>query len=408
MGSTLTARDANAGAVNSQDGDRFITPYKATKAKHQSDKYRKSKVYRNIKKSLKEHVGPQVRGRRRRQEDPTVEVIEEVVEDGRDVEDIVEHLPSGVLNIEIDEGLYEYSRELYEYLKESEKAYVIPQDFLDTGSITVNRRMLVDWLIQVQHHLKLTQESLYLTVSILDTILNRREVDADKLQLLGITAMLLATKFEEYYPAKVGKLIQLTENSYTREQVLEMERMLIQILGFKIYIPSPQVFLLRYTRAALRSIDDLFYDTCNYIMDCHLLLPNHSCVPASQSAAASVLLASLLYHVSDNDSTEDDALAVSAETIWTPTLVHFSSYSYVDLVQISLEMLNQMILVPEETYRYRGVFNKYTSNSQHKKLALLPHVQMKVLEKARSVLIKWKWSNHYCSVLIQRGTFLKQ
>ena len=163
-------------------------------------------------------------------------------------------------------------------------------------------------------------------------------------------------------------------------------------------------------------------------MDCQLLLHNHSCVPTSQSAAASVLLASLLYHVSDNginevhvlisdnhisppyfsDSTEDDALAVTAETIWTPTLVHFSSYSYVDLVQISLEMLNQMILVPEETYRYRGVFNKYTSNSQHKKLALLPHVQMKVLEKARSVLIKWKWSNHYCSVLIQRGTFLKQ
>ena len=233
MGSTLTARDANAGAVNSQDGDRFITPYKATKAKQQSDKYRKSKVYRNIKKSLKENVGPQVRGRRRRQEDPTVEVIEEVVEVGRYVEDIVEHLPSGVLNIEIDEGLYAYSRELYEYLKESEKAYVIPQDFL--GSITVNTRMiLVDWLIQVQHHLKLTQESLYLTVSILDTILNRREVDADKLQLLGITAMLLATKLEEYYPAKVGKLIQLTENSYTREQVLEMERMLIQILGFKV------------------------------------------------------------------------------------------------------------------------------------------------------------------------------
>ena len=45
-------------------------------------------------------------------------------------------------------------------------------------------------------------------------------------------------------------------------------------------------------------MDDLFYDTCNYIMDTHLLLASHSSVPASQSAAASVMLASLLYHVS--------------------------------------------------------------------------------------------------------------
>ena len=67
-----------------------------------------------------------------------------------------------------------------------------------------------------------------------------------------------------------------------------------------------------------------------------------------------------------------------------------------------------MCLVCEETYRYRGVFNKYTSNSQHKKLASLPHVQRKVLEKARGVLIKWRWSNDYCSALIQRGTLLKQ
>merc|ERR1719232_1876818 len=99
-----------------------------------------------------------------------------------------------------------------------------------------------------------------------------------------------------------------------------MERVLIQILNFKVYIPSPQVFLLRFARAALRSMDDLFYDTCNYIMDNHLLLASHSCVPASQSATASVLLSSLLYYVSANDNT-DITLSPSVEIIWTPTLV---------------------------------------------------------------------------------------
>jgi len=420
MGSTLTARDANARAgsrssVSSQDGDRFYTANKEPEAKHQSDKFRKSKVYRNSMKSQKENIVPQVLVneifdkvsadaspslRKGQQEvvldpaglgsfDATYSISKEdsIVE--KDVNDVGECLPKDVLNIEIDEGLYEYSREAYEYLKDHEKAYVIPQDYLDTGAITVNMRMiLIDWLTQVQHHLKITQESLYLTVSILDTILHRRDVDADKLQLLGITAMLLATKLEEYYPAEVGKLLHLTENSYTREEVVNMERVLIQILNFKVYIPSPQVFLLRYARAALRSMDDLFYDTCNYIMDTHLLLASHSCVPASQSAAASVLLSSLLYYVSANDNT-DVNLSPSVETIWTPTLVHYSSYSHTDLLQISLEMVNQMIHTSAEDFKFRGAVTKYTSQSQHKKLSTHPHVQKKVLKKARRVILDW-------------------
>ena len=268
MGSTLTARDANARAgsrssVSSQDGDRFYTANKVPETKPLSDKFRKSKVFtfRNSQKWLKENIPPQVLVSEttdfatadsspslrkvsevvlnpaelvsadatfvRKQEDPLVEESENVEK--------TEILPPGVLNIEIDEGLYEYSREAYEYLRDIEKAYVNPQDYLDTGVITVNMRMiLVDWLTQVQHHLKLSQESLYLTVSILDTILNRRDVDADKLQLLGICSMLLGTKLEEYYPAEVGKLLHLTENSYTREEVVNMERVLIQILEFKV------------------------------------------------------------------------------------------------------------------------------------------------------------------------------
>ena len=55
-------------------------------------------------------------------------------------------------------------------------------------------------------------------------------------------------------------------------------------------------------------MDDLFYDTCNYIMDTHLLLASHSCVPASQSAAASVLLSSLLYYVSANGKSSKDSI----------------------------------------------------------------------------------------------------
>merc|ERR1712025_1053508 len=70
-----------------------------------------------------------------------------------------DHLPEDVLNIEVDDGLYEYSRDIVYYLMQLETTDPIPPNFLEEGSITTNMRsILVDWLIQVQHHLKLCQE----------------------------------------------------------------------------------------------------------------------------------------------------------------------------------------------------------------------------------------------------------
>ena len=42
--------------------------------------------------------------------------------------------------------------------------------------------------LQVQHYLKLSQETLYLGISLLDTILDKRDVEADKLQLVGFSS----------------------------------------------------------------------------------------------------------------------------------------------------------------------------------------------------------------------------
>ena len=268
IGSLLTARDTNARAgsrssVSSQDGDRFYTASKELEVKH-SDNYRKTKVYRSSKKTFKENIVPQVlvsvTDKGSCGASPTLRkapevvlnpaelgssdatyIIEKLVSKLEVEEDVADEkcLPKGVLNIDIDEGLYEYSREAYEYLRDVEEAFVIPKDYLESSNITANMRMiLVDWLTQVQHHLKLSQESLYLAVSILDTILHRRDVDADKLQLLGITALLLATKCEEYYPAEVEKLLHLTEDSYSRSEVVSMEKVIIQILDFKVCLRS--------------------------------------------------------------------------------------------------------------------------------------------------------------------------
>ena len=153
------------------------------------------------------------------------------------VEDIQTILPVGVVNIEVESGLYEYNREVVVYLMKLEVVSTVPVDFLDDCLVSYNMRsILVDWLIQVQHHLKLCQETLYLAVGILDQVLHRREVDPDKLQLVGISSLLISSKLEEYYPVHIKKLLHLTENSYTKAEVTQMERVLLDVLEFQVIL----------------------------------------------------------------------------------------------------------------------------------------------------------------------------
>ena len=86
----------------------------------------------------------------------------------------------------------------------------------------------------MQHYLKLSQETLYISISLLDTILERRDVEPDKLQLVGITALYLGSKMEEYYPADVKKLLHLTENSYAVRDVFDMELVLLGVICFQV------------------------------------------------------------------------------------------------------------------------------------------------------------------------------
>ena len=117
-----------------------------------------------------------------------------------------------------------------------------------------------------------------------------------------------------------------------------LTRSLISSTFVQVYIPSPQVFLLRFSRAALRSHDEEFFKTCNFILDSHLIVSTHSCITPSLQAASATLLACLLYHqAKDHD-------AVHPRDVWTKTLEHFSNYQVQDLVPTSKEMAGQMIL----------------------------------------------------------------
>ena len=112
------------------------------------------------------------------------------------------------------------------------------------------RAILIDWLNEVHFKFKLMPETLYLTVNLIDRYLERKPVIRQKLQLVGVTAMLLASKYEEIFAPEVRDFVYITDKAYTREQILEMEAWMLRVLEFRVSVPTPFVFLNRFLKAA--------------------------------------------------------------------------------------------------------------------------------------------------------------
>ena len=131
-------------------------------------------------------------------------------------------------------------------------------------------------LLQVEVHLKfkMVPESLYMTVNIIDRYLELKQVRRSKLQLVGVSALLvskqtfisqhnfylhyhvrhillqIAAKYEEIYPPELRDLVYITDRAYNKQEILEMESEIVNTLQYQFTIPTVHSFLCRYLKAA--------------------------------------------------------------------------------------------------------------------------------------------------------------
>lgn len=108
------------------------------------------------------------------------------------------------------------------------------------------RAILIDWLIEVHMKFRLVPETLYLCINIIDRYCSLVRVKRAKLQLVGVTALLIACKYEEIYPPEVRDCVYITDSAYQREEVLDMEQNIVHKLGFRITVPTAYPFLQRF------------------------------------------------------------------------------------------------------------------------------------------------------------------
>lgn len=65
------------------------------------------------------------------------------------------------------------------------------------------RAILVDWMVEVAQEYKLHTETLFQAVGLTDRFLSLRKVPRNQLQLVGVSCMLIASKYEEIYTPQV-------------------------------------------------------------------------------------------------------------------------------------------------------------------------------------------------------------
>lgn len=128
------------------------------------------------------------------------------------------------------------------------------------------RSILMDWLVEVHYKFKLLPETLFLTANIIDRFLSvkvnfiplhpspppyflPKVVSLTKLQLVGITSMFIAAKYEEVFAPSISQFVFIADGGYTTEEIVKAERYVLSMLQFNLQYPNPLNFLRRCSKA---------------------------------------------------------------------------------------------------------------------------------------------------------------
>lgn len=217
-----------------------------------------------------------------------------------------------------DATLYrELVADFFTYLKELEASSAVSNSYIGTRQRDITagmRAILVDWLVEVCEEYKLHAETLFVCVALIDRILSKYVVSRSNLQLLGCACMLLASKYEEVFSPSVDEFVYISDNTYTREQVLSMESTVLREMNFRLACATAKQFLHRFVRAANFSEQDVAF--VNYLAELTLQEYDFLVYRPSVVAAACVLYV---------------RLATATAEPWSASLSHYTEYAAMDL-----------------------------------------------------------------------------
>merc|ERR1712010_433414 len=211
------------------------------------------------------------------------------------------------------------------------------------------REILIDWIIEVHMKFTLMPVVLYMTVQIIDRFLSVKQVSRSKLQLVGITAMLIASKFEEIYPPEVRDFVYISDKAYTQDEIIQMEQTMLNTLKFKVAFPTVYMFSQQIKIATM--CDERTGRVASFLMD--MTLQDYSMLQFTPSmlAAACVNLAERLERTMDLD-----------QKVWSDAQEQWVGYTE-DELRPCMQCVDDILASPREL---KAVRKKYSSSKWEK------------------------------------------
>jgi cyclin A len=167
-------------------------------------------------------------------------------DDNRQEDNVINELATADSSI-LEAGGFtsEYHMDILTNMKKREKDFLPKWNYMTKQpDITFTMRsILIDWLIEVGEEYKLGTETLFLAVSYIDRFLSHMSVQRAKLQLVGTACMFIAAKYQEIYPPDVTEFCYITDDTYSKRQVLRMEQLVLSVLNWNVAPPTAYFFV---------------------------------------------------------------------------------------------------------------------------------------------------------------------
>ncbi|KAK0252383.1 hypothetical protein B0A54_10436 [Friedmanniomyces endolithicus] len=228
---TSSSKPAKVDVDSDDEDDSENAPPTVNGAKPSGKLERKTSIKRSVPRA---HLKPE--------EDDEYPSLEEVIKDAKDLD--TEDLDDPLM-------VAEYVHEIFDYMKQLEiTTQPNPEYMANQGELEWKMRgILVDWLLEVHTRFRLLPETLFLAVNIIDRFLSAKVVQLDRLQLVGVTAMFIASKYEEVLSPHVQNFVHVADEGFSESEILSAERFVLASLNYDLSYPNPMNFLRRISKA---------------------------------------------------------------------------------------------------------------------------------------------------------------
>ncbi|XP_017008412.2 G2/mitotic-specific cyclin-B-like [Drosophila takahashii] len=274
----------------------------------------------------------------------------------------------------------EYANDIYDYLYQVELQQPIHKDHL-AGQKEVSHKMravLIDWINEVHLQFHLAAETFQLAVAIIDRYLQVvKDTKRTYLQLVGVTALFTATKYEELFPPAIGDFVFITDDTYTTRQIRQMELRILKAIDCNLSRPLPIHFLRRYSKAA--GAEDEHHAMSKYFIELATVEYDMASYRPSEIAAASLFLSLHLLNGNYRAGTGFN------DRHWTPTLTYYSRYSAAHLRPITRQIAKLARDAPQG--KLKAIYSKY-QGSKFQRIALRTELTGALIDSIVSSLRK--------------------